>query len=130
ERPEDRWPKTKEIMQRYPQPRRMTEAQAEQFFDERRELDRQFEFAYATFDDYMEHVLYVLELVGSEHVGIGADWDGGGGVEGMIDVSYLPKITERLLAEGYSESDLGKIWSGNVLRLLRQAQAHAESLTE
>ncbi len=129
ERPEDRWPKTKEIAQRYPLPRRMTEAEAGQFFAERRELDRQFELNYATFDDYMEHVLYVLELVGPEHVGIGADWDGGGGVAGMMDVSYLPKITERLLAEGYSESDLEKIWSGNLLRLLRQAEAHAESLT-
>ncbi|WP_414519968.1 membrane dipeptidase, partial [Nostoc sp. PCC 9305] len=62
------------------------------------------------------------------HVGIGADWDGGGGVTGMNDVAALPRITERLLAEGYSETDLAAIWSGNALRLLKQAEDYAASL--
>ncbi len=75
----------------------------------------------ATFDDYIRQVRHALDLVGPEHVGFGADWDGGGGVSGMEDVSALPKITEALLKAGCSESDLGQMWSGNVLRLLRLA---------
>ena len=77
------------------------------------------------FDDFMASLLYLLKLVGPDHVGIGADWDGGGGVAGMDDVAALPKITERLLAAGYSEADIAKIWSGNALRVLRAAELAA-----
>ena len=75
-----------------------------------------------TFEDYMAHVLHILEVVGPEHVGFGADWDGGGGVHGMEDVTALPKITARLLAEGYTEEQLAGMWSGNLLRVLGDAQ--------
>ncbi|RHW18729.1 membrane dipeptidase [Sphingomonas gilva] len=77
----------------------------------------------ADFEMYMASMLHVLKLVGPDHVGLGADWDGGGGVAGMEDVAALPKITERLLAEGYSEADIRKILGGNVIRLLRAAEA-------
>ena len=80
----------------------------------------------ATFDMFMASLLHALKVMGPDHVGLGADWDGGGGVIGMMDVAALPKITERLLAEGYSEADLRKIYSGNVLRLLRAAEAAKE----
>ncbi|MEZ5984550.1 MAG: dipeptidase [Hyphomonas sp.] len=81
----------------------------------------------STFEKFMEHMLRALELVGPDHVGMGADWDGGGGVIGMEDVSFLPKVTERLLAEGYTEEDLEKIWGGNLMRVLRQAEAAKET---
>ncbi|AXI04511.1 membrane dipeptidase [Aquirhabdus parva] len=77
------------------------------------------------FEDFMQHLLHVLKLVGPQHVGIGADWDGGGGVPGLEDVSKLPKITARLLAAGYSEKDLRQIWGENVLRVLRNAEQYA-----
>lgn len=77
------------------------------------------------FDVFLRHLLHALQVVGPEHVGIGLDWDGGGGVVGMEDVSAIPKITAALLAAGYGERDLQNIWSGNVLRVLRAAQAHA-----
>lgn len=64
-------------------------------------------------------------MVGPEHVGIGADWDGGGGVTGLEDVSQLPRITQRLVDAGYSEQDLANIWGGNLLRVLDQAQRAA-----
>lgn len=92
------------------------------------EINRDYPSPQADFEDFMEHLLYAIKLLGVDHVGIGADWDGGGGVAGMSDVSALPKITERLLAEGYTESDLAKIWGGNALRLLREAEIHAASL--
>lgn len=71
----------------------------------------------------MEHLFYTIDLVGVDHVGIGADWDGGGGVDGMADVSDVPKITQGLLDAGYSPEDIEKIWSGNVLRLLGEIEA-------
>jgi len=73
----------------------------------------------------MAHLLHALKLVGPDHVGIGLDWDGGGGVTGMEDVAGIPEISKRLLAAGYTEHDLAKIWGGNVLRVMRQVEARA-----
>lgn len=95
------------------------------FLKKRREIDALYPADMAQFEDYMRHFLHVLELIGPNHVGIGADWDGGGGVAGMNDVADVDKITERLLEEGYSREDLEKIWSGNVLRLLKAAEDYA-----
>ena len=89
----------------------------------RREIDRLYpETDKATFDDFMAHMLHALKVVGPDHVGIGLDWDGGGGVVGLEDVIDLPKITNALLKAGYSEADIQKIWSGNVLRVLAMAE--------
>jgi membrane dipeptidase len=78
-----------------------------------------------TFERYMQSLLHVLKLVGPNHVGIGMDWDGGGGLISMPDVSGLPRITAALKTAGYSDADVEKIWSGNLLRVLEQAQARA-----
>ena len=75
----------------------------------------------ASFETYMQHVTHALDLVGSEHVGVGCDWDGGGGVTGMEDVAAIPKITERLVKLGYTESQLAGFWGGNALRVLKAA---------
>ena len=87
-----------------------------------RELNQKYPVPRATFDDYMTHMLHALKLVGPDHVGVGADWDGGGGVIGMEDCASNWKITARLLQEGYKIEDLQKIWSGNVLRLMQTVQ--------
>jgi membrane dipeptidase len=92
---------------------------------ERQAIEARYPTPRATMDDLMAHIVHTLKLVGPDHVGIGLDLDGGGGVTGLDDVAAIPEITRRLLAAGYSESDLGKIWSGNVLRLLREAEAKA-----
>lgn len=93
-----------------------------------RALNAEHPPAQAEFEDFIDHLLHALAVIGPRHVGIGADWDGGGGTIGFNDVAALPRVTERLLAEGYSEADLADIWSGNALRLLRQAEAHAARL--
>jgi membrane dipeptidase len=103
----------------------MTQEQAIEFAAARREVDARYPVPTATFDDFMRHLLHALYIVGPDHVGIGADWDGGGGVTGMWEVSELPQVTTRLLAAGYTEADLRKIWGGNVLRLLQAAEDHA-----
>jgi membrane dipeptidase len=91
-------------------------------------LDETYPNWRGSFDDYMANILHVLKVVGPDHVGMGADWDGGGGVRGFDSVAELPRITARLRAAGYSEADLAKIWGGNVLRLLAQAEAYQDSL--
>jgi membrane dipeptidase len=85
-------------------------------------LDARYPEPRADFETYMRHVTHALDLVGPEHVGVGCDWDGGGGVSGMEDVTDLPKITERLRKLGYTESQLGAFWGGNALRVLKAAQ--------
>ena len=70
-----------------------------------------------------EFVTHIVDQGSDDHVGIGADWDGGGGVIGMEDAASLPKITERLVKAGYTEEQLGNFWSGNALRVLGKAQA-------
>lgn len=104
----------------------MTQEQAIEFAAARREVDARYPVPTATFDDFMRHLLHALYVVGPDHVGIGADWDGGGGVTGMWEVSALPQVTTRLLAAGYTEADLRKIWGGNVLRLLQAAEDYAK----
>lgn len=99
----------------------------EAYLDEREALNKQYPAPNATFDDVMEQTLHALELIGPDHIGMGSDWDGGGGVTGFEDISFLPKVTARLLEAGYSEEDLQKIWGGNVLRLVKTAADHAES---
>ena len=75
----------------------------------------------ADFELFMKSLLHCIAVMGVDHVGIGADWDGGG-VRGMEDITALPKITARLRREGFSDTDIEKIWSGNVLRVLKQAE--------
>ncbi|MBX3565139.1 MAG: dipeptidase [Sphingomonas sp.] len=79
----------------------------------------------ADFELFMKSLLHAIAVMGVDHVGIGADWDGGGGVRGFEDVTALPKVTARLRKEGFKDADIEKIWSGNVLRLLKAAEDYA-----
>ena len=84
---------------------------------EYREILEKYTEEKATLKDLADHIDYVVKLIGTEHVGIGTDFDGGGGVEGCDDVSEIPNITEELLRHGYSEEDIRKIWGGNLMRV-------------
>ncbi|WP_137869269.1 dipeptidase [Sphingopyxis sp. 2PD] len=88
-----------------------------------RELDKTEPLWAADFEQYMAMVLRAIEVGGVDHICFGADWDGGGGLKGIEDISALPKVTERLKAAGYSDADIEKMWSGNVLRVLAAQQA-------
>jgi membrane dipeptidase len=113
------------LMAKYGGRRNLSPEQTKEMFVERRAIEEKYPVPMATFDDFMKHVLHTLKVVGPDHVGFGADWDGGGGVTGMEDVASYHKITASLLAAGYTEKDCAKMWSGNTLRLLRAAEAHA-----
>lgn len=70
-----------------------------------------------------DHVDYAVRRIGIDHVGIGTDFDGGGGVDGYMNAGQTPALTAELVSRGYDEVALGKIWGGNFLRVLRAAEA-------
>lgn len=80
----------------------------------------------ATVADVADHIDHVVKLVGIDHVGLGTDFDGGGGVIDCDDVSQMPNITLELVKRGYSEDDIRKFWGGNFMRVFREVQQKAE----
>ena len=79
----------------------------------------------ATICDAVEHLHHMVNVMGIEHVGIGTDFDGDGGIIGCNDSSELINFTRRLLFERYSEEDIRRIWGGNFLRVMEQVQGAA-----
>lgn len=77
-------------------------------------------------DVVVNHIDYVVSRIGVDHVGIGNDFNHGGGIEGFTDASGAVIVTEALLRRGYSESDIRKIWGGNFLRVMRAAHSAAD----
>jgi membrane dipeptidase len=78
--------------------------------------------------DLVDHIDYLVGLIGIEHVGISSDFDGGGGVTGWNDASETFNVTLELVRRGYSEDDIGMIWSGNLLRVLDEVQRIAAEI--
>ena len=78
--------------------------------------------------DFVDHIDYIKNKIGIDHVGISSDFDGGGGIEGWRDASQTYNITLELVRRGYSEQEIGKIWSGNLLRVLDRTQKVAKEL--
>ncbi len=77
-----------------------------------------------TFEDFVRHIEHAVAVMGIDHVGIGCDFDGGGGgFAGLRDVTDYPAITRALLARGWSEAELAKLWGGNTLRVMRAVEA-------
>jgi membrane dipeptidase len=72
----------------------------------------------ATVKDFVNHIDYIVKLIGLDHVGISSDFDGGGGVEGWNDASETFNVTLELVRRGYTEDQIGKLWSGNLLRVM------------
>jgi membrane dipeptidase len=81
----------------------------------------------ATVADFVDHIDYAVKLIGIDHVGIASDFDGGGGVEGWSDASETFNVTLELVRRGYTEEQIAKIWSGNLLRVMDEVQAVADS---
>ena len=75
----------------------------------------------ATIHDAMRHLEHAIQVMGIDHVGLGTDFDGDGGIRGLRDSSELLLFTRQLLLRRYSEADIQKIWGGNFLRVMEQA---------
>jgi membrane dipeptidase len=82
----------------------------------------------STVADLVDHIDYAVKLIGIDHVGIASDFDGGGGVTGWTDAAETANVTAELEARGYSREDVGKIWSGNLLRVWREVERTASEL--
>jgi microsomal dipeptidase-like Zn-dependent dipeptidase len=80
----------------------------------------------ATVKDFVDHIDYVVKLIGIDHVGISSDFDGGGGVDGWRNASETLNVTVELLRRGYTEQQISKIWSGNLLRVMEQVEKVAK----
>jgi membrane dipeptidase len=80
----------------------------------------------ATVKDIVDHIDHAVQVIGIDHVGIGTDFDGGGGVNGCRNASEMKNITIELLRRGYSKSDITKIWGANVMRVLRKVEEVAD----
>lgn len=80
--------------------------------------------------DFVDHIDYMVELIGIDHVGISSDFDGGGGIHGWRDASETENVTRELLERGYAEEDIKKLWGLNLLRVLDEVQAVAQELQE
>ena len=78
--------------------------------------------------DFMDHIDYMVEKIGIDHVGISSDFDGGGGIVGWNDASETMNVTDALRERGYSDSEIAKLWGGNLLRVLDEVQAIAAQL--
>jgi microsomal dipeptidase-like Zn-dependent dipeptidase/gamma-glutamyl-gamma-aminobutyrate hydrolase PuuD len=76
----------------------------------------------ATIDDAIRHIRHMVDVAGIDHVGIGTDFDGDGGIIGCADASEVINLTRRLQAEGFSDPDIEKLWGGNFLRVMRLVQ--------
>lgn len=79
----------------------------------------------STLKDAIQHIDYIVNLIGEDYVGIGSDFDGGGGIEGCNASNEMVNITRELLRLGYSSESIKKIWGGNLLRVMQTVQDYA-----
>jgi membrane dipeptidase len=75
--------------------------------------------------DFVDHIDHVVQTIGIDHVGIGSDFDGGGGIDGWNDASQSKNVTRELVRRGYTEEQIGKIWGRNLLRVWREVEKAA-----
>ncbi len=78
--------------------------------------------------DFINHINYMVDKIGIDHVGISSDFDGGGGIEGWSDASETLNVTKALVDAGYSDEEIEKLWGGNLLRVLDEVQEVAKTI--
>ena len=86
------------------------------------------EFPPVNVSDFVDHIDYIKNKIGIDHVGVSSDFDGGGGIEGWQDASETFNVTLELVKRGYTEEEISKIWSGNLLRVLDEVQKVSSNL--
>ena len=93
------------------------------------EIDAKFPPApRANVKDFVNHIDYAVKLIGIDHVGISSDFDGGGGIDGWNSAAEAFNVTLELVRRGYTEEQIGKIWSGNLLRVWGEVEKVAQKL--
>ena len=93
------------------------------------EIDAKFPPAgRANVKDFVNHIDYAVKLIGIDHVGISSDFDGGGGIDGWNSAAEAFNVTLELVRRGYTEEQIGKLWSGNLLRVWGEVEKVAQKL--
>ncbi len=103
-----------------------TKQQQERFREGMADLDRRY--PPASLQDFADHVDHAVQVAGLDHVGIGSDFDGGGGVPGFQSHADALNVTVELLRRGYTAEQITKIWGGNLMRVWRQVQAVGQAV--
>ena len=97
-----------------------------EFLNRLADIDRRFPApSRATVADFVNHIDYAVKLIGIDHVGISSDFDGGGGVDGWSGAEETFNVTLELVKRGYTEEQINKLWSGNLLRVMEEVQKRA-----
>ena len=104
----------------------LTDDQKKELRNEWRALKEKYPKPLPTVSDCVDHIDYVKNLVGIDYVGIGSDFDGGGGLDGCADVSEFPNITAEMLKRGYTEDEIRKVWGGNFFRVFKEVEKLAQ----
>jgi len=94
----------------------------ETYQERMKSIDAQYPPTSVTVEDYVDHIDHAVKIAGIDHVGIGTDFDGGGGIPGFNDHSECLNVTTELLRRGYSEENIKKIWGGNLMRVWREVE--------
>jgi membrane dipeptidase len=112
----------------------LNEEESRKAWEEFQAINAKYPANRPTVQDAVDHIDHMVKVMGVDHIGIGSDFDGGGGLLGIDDVSEMPNLTKELLKRGYSENDIRKIWGGNLMRVFsdvikvsKQLQANATS---
>ena len=108
----------------------MSDEKKEAFRDLWRITQEKYPKELPTVADLVDHIDHVKNLVGIDYVGIGSDFDGGGGLADCEDVSQMPNITREMLRRGYTEEEIRKVWGGNFFRVFREVEELAKKLGE
>jgi membrane dipeptidase len=104
----------------------MTDEEKAELRNEWRTLKQKYPKPKVTVSDCVDHIDYVKNLVGIDYVGIGSDFDGGGGIDGCEDVSEFPNITAEMLKRGYTQSEIRKVWGENFFRVFKAVEKLAQ----
>ena len=92
------------------------------------DIDDKYPIAPANLKNVVDHIDHIVNVAGIDHVGIGCDFDGGGGIDGVFDVSQVMNITIELVKRGYNEDQIAKIWGGNLIRVFSEVQTIARKI--
>ena len=93
-----------------------------------REINAKYPNPPANVSHVADHIDHIVKVAGIDHVGIGCDFDGGGGIDGIFDASEVMNITIELVKRGYTEQEIEKIWGGNLIRVFKEVRAVAKKI--
>ena len=110
-----------EVRNKYGDYNALSDEGQKQMRDEYRAIQKKYQ-KLATVTDVVDHIDHVVQVIGIDFVGIGTDFDGGGGVDGCRTVAEMKNITIELLRRGYKKADIEKIWGGNIMRVFRNVE--------